>query len=827
MDFLRIASLDFHTQPLVVSEHYQLLTLLAVLLAIFAASLILPVSRQFKAVRQPSRYLWLLTGAAAIGAGIWAMHFIGLLAYQLPFPVLYELKQILLSVAPMIAASGVLIVLFATELPAAWYLHLSALSLVSGIGITHHLGMEAVIGSAQIHYSTGPSAVSFMAAYMLAWGGLTGGVALAGQRKLPPFVTRLGLGLLLGLIVSAIHFAVLSATYLVSDSILTDSQSSALPMGQLAGMVGMTVFPLVLLAIAATLSRRIDTMTALLKQSEDHFRQLADTTKTAIFTIVGDRITYANPALEKIIGLNKEALPLVSVRDLFGWQFAEYAGSVANTESPPGHASHESFEIETAQGDKRWLYFSLTVAEVDHRSTLLVSAFDISAQKDAELKVRRLAHSDQLTALASRALFMERLGDHLTVLGRAESDVLSMLVLLDLDNFKLINDTYGHTQGDQLLMSAAERIRTLTRKSDTVARLGGDEFVMLFEELESINHVEVIAERIINTLAQPYIFNGKKIDMKASMGMVVLNASHHSAPDEVLHDADVALIRAKRQGGASWVIFDQQMDATIKRGRQLQSELKKAIAERQLQLFYQPIYSTDGYQLCGFESLARWQRENGEWVSPTEFIPLAEEAGLIADIGLWCIETACEQIGRWNARQPGSDYYVSVNIASDSFGDERFATCIEISSESHRVRRGQLKLELTERILLANTDNMLEKLHKLIGLGCELLIDDFGTGYSSLSYLHLLPVATLKIDRSFVINLEQSNSSMSVVKTIIALAKSLDMSIVAEGVETRAQADLLSDLGVNQLQGYYFGRPVAAGEAEAFFVAAEVAAPAR
>gem|GEM_PF-6422562 len=818
MGFWQIVNPDIHAETFMTGEYHQFIALLAFMLPVFATSLVLPVSDRFKAIRQPSRYLWLLAGGAAMGAGIGAMHFIGsLLAFQLPFPLQYDLKQTLLSVTPMMAACGVLIVLFSAELLTGWFLHLSALALAAGVGASHYLGMEAIVSPVKMYYSTGPVIVAGSALYLLAWGGLSWGKTLAGRYKLSPVATQLGLSLLLGLAVSAMYFVAMLAGYFAPDTILTNSQPSALSVGQLAGMVAIAGLPLILLGIAVTLSRRIGTMATLLKQSEDRFRQLADTTKTAIFTIVGDRITYANPALEKIIGLNKEALPLISVHDLFGRQFAEYAGSVANTESLPGHASHESFEIETAQGDQRWLYFSFTRAEIAYQPTLLVSAFDISAQKDAEQKVHRLVHSDQLTDLASRALFLARLGDHLTVLGRAESDVLSMLVLLDLDNFKLINDTYGHTQGDQLLMSAAERIRTLTRKSDTVARLGGDEFVMLFEELESINHIEVIAERIINTLAQPYIFNGKKIDMKASMGMVVLNASHHSAPDEVLHDADVALIRAKRQGGASWVIFDQQMDATMKRGRQLQSELKKAIAEHKLQLFYQPIYSARDHQLRGFESLARWRRENGEWVSPAEFIPLAEEAGLIADIGLWCIETACEQIGRWNARQPDSDYYVSVNIASDSFGDERFATCIEMSSESHRVRRGQLKLELTERILLANTDNMLEKLHKLISLGCELLIDDFGTGYSSLSYLHLLPVATLKIDRSFVINLEKNDSSMSVVKTIIALAKSLEMSIVAEGVETRAQADLLSDLGVNQLQGYYFGRPVAAGEAEAFF----------
>lgn len=432
--------------------------------------------------------------------------------------------------------------------------------------------------------------------------------------------------------------------------------------------------------------------------------------------------------------------------------------------------------------------------------------------------MRNLAYSDQLTGLANRALFMDRLEHHLKLLGRRSNETLSIVMLLDLDNFKLINDTYGHLLGDQLLSAVARRVSEFARKSDTLARLGGDEFVMLFEKVESLHYAGRIADRLIEHLSEPYLLNDKKVEVKVSMGVVVLDPGNHLTQDQVLHDADVALYRAKRQGRACWVLFDQQMDAMIKRGRQLQAELKTAIVENKLELYYQPIMDAGERQLCGFESLARWRRDNGEWVSPIEFIALAEENGMIADVGLWGIETACQQIARWNETHPGVEYYVSVNIASDSFGDERFARCISECFQRYGVRRGQLKLELTERILLGDTDNMLDKLHKLIELGCEVMIDDFGTGYSSLSYLHLLPVGAMKIDRSFVLNLDQSESSLSVVKTIIALARSLDLGIVAEGVETERQAEQLAILGATELQGYFFGRPVPESEAEHYFV---------
>ncbi|WP_461482632.1 putative bifunctional diguanylate cyclase/phosphodiesterase [Porticoccus sp.] len=817
MDFWRIVSPELQDQTLISGHHHHLICFAAVALAVLAAAVTLPVSERFTTTRGPLRYLWLMTGSIAMGTGIWAMHFTSMLAYSLPFPVHYDISLTIISMFPALLAGYSSIRLFASARNCRRHLHLAALLLASGIAAMHYIGMEAIAAPAKMYYSPGLFLLSIATAYLLSWAGLCSRISLPGKIRLSPAIATLIGSAVLGLAISAMHFIAMAATYFIATPAELTEGTFIDPPGLVVAILAVTFVLLSLLSIGILVDRHLARMAISLRSSEVRFQRLAETTQAAIFTFVDGRITYANPALSHITDHSIDALSSMSLEELFGEKFVHYVSQIPWADTKVGQPFYEQFQITTATGQQRWLYFSLTLAEFDQQSSVLVSACDISEQKLAEFKMRNLAYSDQLTGLANRALFMDRLEHHLKLLGRRSSETLSIVMLLDLDNFKLINDTYGHVLGDQLLSSVAQRVRELARKSDTLARLGGDEFVMLFEKVDSLNYAGRIADRLVESLSAPYFLSGKKVDVKVSMGMVVLDPDNHSTQDQVLHDADVALYRAKHQGRACWVLFDQQMDAMIKRGRQLQAELKAAIAEDKLELYYQPIVAAGDHQLCGFESLARWRRENGEWVSPLEFIALAEESGMIADIGLWGIETACRQIGLWNRSHAGVEYYISVNIASDSFGDERFARCISDCFQRHGVRRGQLKLELTERILLGDTDNMLDKLHKLIELGCEVMIDDFGTGYSSLSYLHLLPVGAMKIDRSFVQNLNQSNSSLSVVRTIIALARSLGLGIVAEGVETGEQAGQLAALGAAQLQGYFFGRPVAAEEAVGFF----------
>ncbi|MES2605281.1 MAG: EAL domain-containing protein, partial [Pseudomonadota bacterium] len=559
--------------------------------------------------------------------------------------------------------------------------------------------------------------------------------------------------------------------------------------------------------------RRLDVMASSLKQSELRFQRLAETTQMAIFTFNASTITYANPALSTITGYSPEDLLRTPLAQLLGTDFQDFAGMVLDS-GAFGHAYHAQFETRTRNGGTCWLYFSVTPAETDSdATTCLASACDISEQKRAEFSLRHIAFTDQLTQLSNRTMFIDRLEHHLQVLARRKHPAQSCVLLLDLDNFKAINDTYGHIQGDRLLQEVGKRLKPVARHCDTIARLGGDEFVILAEEMTSQHNTIMIAERILAQLHDPIALDNREITVRASIGVVSLDASKHQTPDQVLHDGDIALYRAKAQGRGCWVLYDEEIDANVKRSRQLLVELKAALANRQLQLYYQPIFNAATQTLRGFEGLARGQRANGEWVSPGEFIPLAEDNGLISDLTLWAIETATKQIADWNSTWNTHHYYISVNVATDSFNDDRFFQVIADRIAEYGIYRGQLKLELTERMLVTDNPQMLERLNSLIELGCELMIDDFGTGYSSLAYLHRLPVKTLKIDRSFVANMEREDSSKAVINSIIALARSLKMDVISEGVETQEQSRLLTSMGATQIQGYLLGVPSPASKA--------------
>lgn len=607
------------------------------------------------------------------------------------------------------------------------------------------------------------------------------------------------------------HFIAMNATFFqpVSETVLGSFTG---PSMMLVGeVILITLILLGFTIVSSIVDRRMQEVTRLLEQSEIRFQRLAESTQTAIFTFNETHITYANPALCSITGRDIDELYSRPLEKLFNSEFRKKSMKIFDGTMHPEEVVHHEMKISTANNEEKWLYCSITLEQFGDRAAGLASAFDITEQKLAEMSMRRLAYHDQLTQLHNRTVFMERLEHHLELLQRRSSDALSCVMILDLDNFKSINDTLGHLQGDRLLITIADRLRRLARKSDTMSRFGGDEFVLLLEDMDSRFNADAIAERIIHSLSEPVTLNGRKIDILSSIGIVELDQSYTS-PDQVLHDADIALYRAKELGRGSWVIFDKTLDAAAKRQRLLQPELKTALSENQLQMYYQPICSARNQHVCGFEALARWQRANGEWVSPAEFIPLAEDSGLILDIGLWALEAAAIQLARFNAADKHSDLYISINIDAASLTDEHFYRGVVSAFNTFSLKRGQLKFELTERGLIKDTELILPKMHSLIKLGCEFMIDDFGTGYSSLSYLHRFPIHSLKIDRSFIMNLNENDSTMPVVKTIIALAESLAINIVAEGVETETQVQHLFDLGSHQLQGYYFARPMSADE---------------
>jgi diguanylate cyclase (GGDEF)-like protein len=420
-------------------------------------------------------------------------------------------------------------------------------------------------------------------------------------------------------------------------------------------------------------------------------------------------------------------------------------------------------------------------------------------------QLTRQAFRDALTGLPNRALFMDRLSHGLTRARRRHEHVA--VLFLDLDRFKVINDTLGHTVGDQLLVEVSNRLGSSLRPGDTVARLGGDEFGLLLEDVADAETAELVALRIEAELAKPLSFEGREVFVTASIG-IALSSERLGTPEEVLRDADLAMYHAKAKGKARHEIFDGTMSAPALDRMDLEMDLRSAIANRDFRLHYQPILRLETGRIVEVEALIRWQHEKRGLLQPDAFIGLTEETGLIVPIGQWVLTEACRQARAWQIEFPRAPALgMSVNLSAKQFQNPKLVEEITDALTMSGLDPACLKLEITESVVMQDVPATLAKLHELKDLGIRLAIDDFGTGYSSLGYLKRFPVDTLKIDRSFVKGLSHEGGDSAIVRAVVTVAKSLNMDVTAEGIETEQQRLELKALGCDLGQGFLFGRP--------------------
>jgi len=421
-------------------------------------------------------------------------------------------------------------------------------------------------------------------------------------------------------------------------------------------------------------------------------------------------------------------------------------------------------------------------------------------------QLTRQAFRDALTGLPNRALFMDRLTHGLTRARRRHEHVA--VLFLDLDRFKVINDTLGHTVGDQLLVEVSNRLGSSLRPGDTVARLGGDEFGLLLEDVADAETAELVALRIEAELAKPLIFEGREIFVTSSIG-IALSSERLGTPEEVLRDADLAMYHAKAKGKARHEIFDGTMSAPALDRMDLEMDLRSAITNRDFRLHYQPILRLETGRIVEVEALIRWQHEKRGLLQPDAFIGLTEETGLIVPIGQWVLTEACRQARAWQIEFPRTPALgMSVNLSAKQFQNPKLVEEITDALTMSGLDPACLKLEITESVVMQDVPATLAKLHELKDLGIRLAIDDFGTGYSSLGYLKRFPVDTLKIDRSFVKGLSHEGGDSAIVRAVVTVAKSLNMDVTAEGIETEQQRLELKALGCEFGQGFLFGRPL-------------------
>ncbi|MGE4501705.1 MAG: EAL domain-containing protein [Thiomicrospira sp.] len=452
------------------------------------------------------------------------------------------------------------------------------------------------------------------------------------------------------------------------------------------------------------------------------------------------------------------------------------------------------------------------------RITHYVGAFlDITQRKEDEEQIRRLAFYDPLTALPNRRLLLERVEHAMATSSRTRRH--GAVLFIDLDNFKTLNDTKGHDMGDQLLLEVANRLKAQTRESDTVVRLGGDEFVVLYEGLDASVEkasldAEHLAEAIRDSLNQPYLLDDYEHYSSPSIG-IALFLGHHPSLDEVLKNADSAMYQAKNAGRNTIRLFDPEMQKALEARLKMEEDLRFAVAQSQFELFYQPQLNDQGV-LQGAEMLIRWHHPESGLVPPNAFIPIAEESGLIVDIGDWVIEQACQRLGEWSQQAGLSHLTLAANISARQFRQVDFVQKVQHWLSVYQVPPCRLELEITESMVLEDLEEAVEKMHRLREMGVLFAMDDFGTGYSSLASLRRLPLDQIKIDQSFIRDLAQAQSSQVLTHTIIAMGQALGFRVLAEGVEEQAQCQLLNAQGCHLFQGYYFAKPMPYADFEAF-----------
>ncbi|WP_169086404.1 EAL domain-containing protein [Paenibacillus sp. PL91] len=800
----------------------SILVFFSYIIAVMASYTALDLAGRVSTSKGKTRLGWLLFGAAAMGMGIWSMHFVGMLAFNLPITIKYDLIIVLLSVVAAIVASFIALYVVGRSKLTGVQLLSGALLLATGISIMHYVGMSAML----IHITYTP--IIFILSVLIAFGASVAALWLAfyfrkgGQRG--ELWKKLGSGAIMGAAIVGMHYTGMVAANFHNSSKSALFYGVILDQKWLAYFIaGGTLFTLGLSLFGIYISKRLASKDLEIEQNEKWYKSLYENSQDGIVSVdLQHRVISFNSVALQLTGYSGKKVINQPISALSTIIVSEDQEKVKQMFQSTFQGERSNLETAIIRPDGIRLDLNVSYVPVIVEGNVVGSYIifkDITEELRAKQKISHLAFHDELTGLPNRRMFNQAIAQAIEDSSISKSSFAVMV--LDIDRFKMINDSLGHTVGDQFLKEVSKRIEKSAEEYNVIlARMGGDEFTLLCREYESHETVKALAKQIISSIQAPYRLKDSDFYVSASIGISLFPGHGHDAI-QLLKNADTAMYEVKKRGKNGYQFFTNELDHILQEKIELEGDLRKAVERGELLLHYQPQIRTEDHAMIGIEALVRWEHPSKGMLSPGIFIPIAEETGLIYEIGTWVLREACQQMRKWHA-EGGPLIPISVNLSSQQFHQPKLAEYIMAILEETGLESQYLELEITESMMMdASVSSSI--LNQLNDFGIKISLDDFGTGYSSLSYLKMFPIHKVKIDRSFIRDITENNDDKAIVSTIIAMAQHLNMEVIAEGIETKDQLDILMDNECRKIQGYYFSKPLSANDVEqAFFIPSRV-----
>ena len=773
-------------------EHDWRLVALALAICLLASWVTIGMFYRARAALGPARLVWLCLNAAVGGCGVWATHFISMLAYNPGASAGYELSLTALSLlsAVTIFGVGLSVALSAARRRDA---AIGGAIVGGGIAVMHFTGMLALELPGDIGWSFGLAALSIALSCALAAMALA---AAAGRDDLPHMLAG---AVLLAAAILSLHFTAMGAATFIPDPTRAISALSVSPT-TLALIVAAAAAVILSMCLVAALD---DSRSAENLHRQKHLLDAAiENLSQGVCMFDADgRVILFNQLFAELMGFSGASLVGCSLPDLMmrRKEAGEFPGDPHEFSAKVIADIRQGLRIPRVTVTPRGT--AVRVVDRPLANGGWVATFeDVTERQRAEAEIIRLARHDTLTGLANRAVFAEKLKEASEWLANAGDGYA--VIMLDLEGLKVVNDTLGHRTGDRLLVEVAQRLKSTVRKTDVLARIGGDEFAIIVHNAPNLSDVAIsMALRIINALAPPFDLDHNPASIGTSIGMV-LAPKHGVDAEDLLKKADLALSAAKSAGRNSYRLFQPEMLESFQAQQARESELRDAVAGHEFEMYYQPLIDAKTAELRGFEALVRWRHPTRGLILPDQFIPFAESTGLILPLGRWILQQACRDAASWPSHIEIAINISAVQLSEGNLFDDVFGALMETGLSPKR-----LELEITETSLLENQEFILATLRQLRNIGVSMALDDFGTGYSSINYLINFPFDRIKIDQSFTRGCLVRADCKAVVSSVIALAQGLGIATTAEGVDAAEQVEYLRSVGVDYLQGYLFGRP--------------------